>query len=495
MSNNYHNVSKLDTTKILQCGKKHVMSIALLSMTTIPCQGMELAWSFFSNAAPVVGMMVPESVKNTVSGYANTIYGESKDFDNQFNEFTANRCITELKDLVERDLTRIEDRARTLSRYSKDGDMKNGDVFDFNIVDLCRISEIARNCLLRYYLSLLCLDYTDQCKKLLEKKIEEVLEIKSQQQNRNSEILIDLSANKNQEELLTIDSILEYLEEIKLNLGAALSSRYSYTRKGGPVDRYKKHTTVADKRYKYWGVYTLPNLKIAPPDSKIQSIIDSETPISNCVRKTIEIYKTTFDFILESTDIKIINCDDPYEAITKYKEQYRKLFNKDSSNIDLTSKLVDAYNPIRDIVRITNTTTISSSQSTTESIPIPRRNSGEKSSSHSQSYSLGDASSVPANFSDALNRYNNTSTSTNPSSDYDISSIAHNKQLSLPKSPSIPKEVKVLEPIPQPEIKKANLYNNIIDDYAFNKEKEIEYSEEEDMGEHYNYSDESKSAG
>ena len=447
-----------------------MISFALLSATPTFCQGMDFALSILSNiAAPVATMIVPDSVKDTVTGCVNTIYGESKDFENLFNEYTANRWPNELKDLVQAEIYKIEEKAKTLSNYTREGD-----TFNFDIQETCRIAEIARTWLLKYSLSILSLDYTHECKTRLDHKIKEAEGIKIKNSS-DFEILIESSGNKNKEELREIELILDYLREIRLNLGAALTARYKYTRKGGAFDRYMTSTTVQKKRFKYWGVTVLPNINLSSPDSKIITILNSKTQISQCIDTTIDVYKMTFSFLIESTDNKIIECDDPYQALDFYREQFRQLFKEEPSEIKLTSKLVDAYNKVRDDLLSINMNTISSPKTTNEmTILSPRRpksesisiaNTNNEKRPRPSSRSKSEQSSLPINFMAAVNDYN--------SPDNFISETKDMVQIPLPKahnttSPKYsPKAIKTeVKSETSPLITESKGFTNIVDDYT-----------------------------
>lgn len=408
--------------------------IFLLTSIPLSCQGMDIAYSLISTvAAPVASFgasYIPESVKNTVSGYANTIYGEPKDFDNLFNEFTCNRKNTLLKDLVVKYKKGFESKALDISNP------RRGVIgFNFNVNEVIESAEILRTYLLKYSLSLLTLDYTDECKTLIEQTIEEIEGIKIKYSEWES--LGDTLENQKKEDT---KFILEYMNKIKLNLGAALYAKYGYTRKGGFFDRGTRHLDVRRDRISYWKVSDLPPLDLSSPSANINTIINGKSQIALCIGKTIEIYNETFKFLTKKTE-EILMHDDPYRNIENYKIQFRNLFNKEPSEDNLSSDLVNAYNVVRDDIINQNRGGLVTRMIPTPSVPIPRQNSAKLKKANSQSF--GASSSLPVDFKAAVDAHKGVSSPSKAQSPLQHSPAAIamdplETKLILP--PSIPKE-------------------------------------------------------
>lgn len=387
----------VNTNRLSQQKMKFMGGIFLLTSIPLSCQGMDIAYSFISAvAAPVASLgasYIPDSIKNTVNEYANTICGEAKDFESLFMEFTANRMESDLKDLVENYKICYESKATDISNHKR-----HVDSFDFNINEVTQSAEMTRTYLLRYSLAILTLDYTHQCKTLLEQSIKNIEGIKIKFEEWV--LLGDSSENQKKGDA---QLIINYLNKIKLNLGSALYAKYQYVRKGGLVDRGTTSYTAQRKRYKYWGVYELPKMGLTSPSDEINAILKSKSQISKLIGPTIDIYNTTMEFLKEP-EINIIQSDDPYKMLEVYKNQYRTLFAKEPSEEKLYSPLVLEYNRVRNDIINQNRGGLVTPMIPTPSVPIPRQNSAKLKKANSQSF--GAPSSLPVNFRAAMDAHN-----------------------------------------------------------------------------------------
>lgn len=360
--------------------KYRLISLKLFIFSTVPIEtshGAELLWGAAKYGATSLAYYLPESTKTAATNALSSIVGDGKDFDNRFKEYVANRNITQLNDLIVEFRDLYEKKALIHS---------NQNSYNFNIHNVCETAESARNLLLKYSLALLSIEYTDLCKRTIEEKIETIQKI--QNVSNDWELIGDSTETQKKEEAKIM---LEYLQKLKLNLAAALYAKYKYDRQGGAYDRVTTSVEARKKRAKFWGVSDIPPLDLSPIPDSIKKIATAandgrKTQLADIVSNVFDTYKKTLDFLTTPAE-EIIECNNAYENLDLYKQQFYQLFNQYSPEEKITSDLVNAYNLVRDTVK-------------TKPIAIAQPSRISRRSS-SQSFSAG-SSSVPSSFGAAV---------------------------------------------------------------------------------------------
>lgn len=251
---------------------------------------------------------VPGMVVNSLSSFLEV----PKTAHNEFNEHISHQNGRKAETVYQKEIEAIESNAKKWPRELTPEDpdyiqMKN------QVLALYNRGEIA----------LLTLDYVAACRDQIDKALDSIKEI-MQQYNQPK---LGVSFGKNDTAIL--ETLDQFLQEIRINLGAALQTKYHYERGGGMVSRWNKHSSSQTTRFDEWGVTSFPALNLKTNAGVISGLKNQES-VNALAKDILDVYyqyTCTIGFILKPEDMIILDFEG-LGGINHYRQQLTNIFGQ-----------------------------------------------------------------------------------------------------------------------------------------------------------------------
>lgn len=233
---------------------------------------------------------------------------------NEFNEHIAKQNGSKAEAVYQREIESIESNInrwpKALTQEDQDYIQRKNQVFV-----LYNRAEIA----------LLTLDYVNACRNQIDKSLASINEIIQQYKQPK----LSASFEKNDTSILEI--LAQFLQNIRINLGTALQTKYHYERGGGMLSRWNKHSSSQSMRLEDWGVSSFPALDLKA-NAGIVNWLNSQKQGNAVAQDIFEVYwryTLTIGFILKPEDMIILNLEG-VGGIDYYRKQLTNIFGENA---------------------------------------------------------------------------------------------------------------------------------------------------------------------